>query len=116
MCQKYVERQCIVNNSLTINDPCRTFPHSTCPEVKFVVVQSPSVQFFVTLWSVARQTPLSVEFSQARVLEWVAISFSGGSFWPPQLKLCLPRWQVNSVLLSHHTREAQRKSYFYFQV
>ena len=31
------------------------------------------------LWTVARQAPLSVEILQARILEWVAISFSMGS-------------------------------------
>ena len=27
-------------------------------------------------WAVARQAPLSVEFFQARILEWVVISYS----------------------------------------
>ena len=40
------------------------------------------VQLFVTLWTVARQSPLSMRFFQARLLEWVAISFSRGSSWP----------------------------------
>ena len=34
------------------------------------------VQLFATLWTVAYQAPLSMGFSQARILEWVAISFS----------------------------------------
>ena len=38
------------------------------------------VWLFVTPWTVARQAPLSMEFS--RILEWVAIFFSGGSFQP----------------------------------
>ena len=38
---------------------------------------------FVTLWTVACQAPSSVlGISQARILEWVAISFSRGSSWP----------------------------------
>ena len=38
---------------------------------------------FVTLWTVACQAPSSVlRISQARILEWVAISFSRGSSWP----------------------------------
>ena len=41
-----------------------------------------SVQLFVTLWTVACQTPLSMGFFQARILEWVAISFCRGSSWP----------------------------------
>ena len=32
------------------------------------------VHLFVTPWTVARQAPLSMETSQARILEWIAIS------------------------------------------
>ena len=39
------------------------------------------VQLFATPWTVAYQTPLT-EIFQARVLEWVAISFSKGSCQP----------------------------------
>ena len=35
----------------------------------------------VTLWTVAHQAPLSIEIFQARMLEWIAISFSRGSSW-----------------------------------
>ena len=34
------------------------------------------VQLFATLWTVAHQAPLSMEILQARILEWLAISFS----------------------------------------
>ena len=34
------------------------------------------VRLFVTPWTVAYQAPLSMIFFQARILEWVAISFS----------------------------------------
>ena len=37
---------------------------------------------FVMPWTVARQIPLSMEFYQERILEWVAISFSRGSSRP----------------------------------
>ena len=40
------------------------------------------VWLFVTPWTIACQAPLSIEFSQAGILEWVAISFSRGSSWP----------------------------------
>ena len=40
------------------------------------------VWLFATPWTVARQVPLSMEFFQARILEWVAISFSRGSSQP----------------------------------
>ena len=38
-------------------------------------------QFFVILWTVACQTPLSTAILQARILEWVAMSSSRGSSW-----------------------------------
>ena len=40
------------------------------------------VQLFATPWIVARQAPLSMRILQARILEWVAIPSSNGSFWP----------------------------------
>ena len=41
------------------------------------------VQLFATPWTVAYQAPRSIAcIFQARVLEWVAISFSRGSSWP----------------------------------
>ena len=40
------------------------------------------VQLFATPWTVAYQVPPSMGFFQARVLEWIAISFSRGSSWP----------------------------------
>ena len=40
------------------------------------------VQLFVTPWTVAYQAPPSMGFFQARVLEWIAISFFRGSSQP----------------------------------
>ena len=40
------------------------------------------VQLFVTPWSVAHQAPLSMGIFQARILEWVAMPSSRGSFQP----------------------------------
>ena len=37
---------------------------------------------FVTLWTAACQAPLSMGILQARILEWVAMPFSGGSSQP----------------------------------
>ena len=59
-----------------------------------------------TLWTVACQPPLSLGISQARILEWVAISFSRGSSWPRN-------WtQVSSIaggfLTDWATREARK--------
>ena len=41
-----------------------------------------SVQLFATLWTIARQTPLSMEILQARILEWIAMPSSRGSSQP----------------------------------
>ena len=38
------------------------------------------VQLFATPWTIACQAPLSKEFFQARILEWLAISSSRGPF------------------------------------
>ena len=38
--------------------------------------------FLLIPWTVAQQAPLSMRFFHARIWEWVAISFSRGSYWP----------------------------------
>ena len=40
------------------------------------------VQLFATLWTVACSAPLSMGILQARILEWVAMPSSRGSFQP----------------------------------
>ena len=55
------------------------------------------VQLFVTLWTVARQAPLSMGILQARLLEWVAMPSSRGSSQPrDQISIsfvpCIGRW------------------------
>ena len=40
------------------------------------------VQLFVTLWTVGHQAPLSLGILQARILEWVDMPYSRGSFQP----------------------------------
>ena len=37
---------------------------------------------FATPWTIAHQAPSVHGISEARILEWVAISFSRGSSWP----------------------------------
>ena len=37
------------------------------------------VQLFATSWTVARQAPLSMGILQAKILEWVAMTFSRAS-------------------------------------
>ena len=65
------------------------------------------VWLFATPWTVAYQAPLSLGFFQARVLEWVAISFSRGSSWPRDWALvsciacrCFTLWPTSSVAQS----------------
>ena len=38
------------------------------------------VHLFASLWTVAHQAPLSMGILQAKILQWVAIPFSGGIF------------------------------------
>ena len=56
---------------------------------------------FVTPWTVARQAPVSVEFSLARILQQVAVSHSLRTQGLNQFLLCLLHWQVDSLPLCH---------------
>ena len=40
------------------------------------------VSYSLAPWTVAHQAPLSVELTRPRILEWVAISYPGGSSQP----------------------------------
>ena len=51
-------------------------------KAKLKVKSLSCIQLFVTLWTVAYEVPPSMEFSPAKVLEWVAGSFSRGSSQP----------------------------------
>ena len=61
------------------------------------------VQLFVTSWTTARQSPLSMGIFQARILGWVC-HFLLQEIFPTQgLNLCLLHllhWQVDSLPLS----------------
>ena len=81
---------------------------------ELVVVQSLShVWLFATLWTVARQAPLSMGFFQARLLEWVVISFSGGSwrFGGQTHVSCIGR----RILYYWATWEAHIRDYIYLK-
>ena len=60
---------------------------------------------------VARQAPLSMEFPQGRMLEWVAISFSRGSFYPGT-EPGSPALQADSQLSEPPGKPNQRNLYF----
>ena len=54
-----------------------------CPDSSFIQHLFLScVRFFVTEWTVAYQTPLSMGILQARILEWIAMPFSRASSQP----------------------------------
>ena len=57
------------------------------------------IQLFATLWTIALQAPLSMRFSKARILEWVAMPFSGDLPDPgtEPISLCLLYWQAGSL-------------------
>ena len=59
------------------------------------------VQLFVTPWTVACQSPLSMGILQARILEWISMPSSRGSSWPGDQTCisCLLHWQVASLWL-----------------
>ena len=54
------------------------------------------VQLLVTLWTVAHQAPLSIGILQARILEWVAISFSR-DLPDPRIEPRSPTLQADSL-------------------
>ena len=57
------------------------------------------IQLFATLWTIALQAPLSMRFSKARILEWVAMPFSGDlpDLGIEPISLCLLYWQAGSL-------------------
>ena len=51
----------------------------------------------MTTWTVARQAPLSVEFSRQEYWSGLPVP-SPGDFPDPRIKLGSPAWQVDSLL------------------
>ena len=67
----------------------------------YVCAQSPScVWFFATLWTVARQAPLSMEFFRQEYWSGLPYFSSRGSSWP-RYRTCFLHWQEDSLPLSH---------------
>ena len=71
-----------------------------------MIVKSLSrVQLFVTPWTIAYHAPPSIHrISQARILEWVVISFSRGSFQPRD------QTRVSHIVGRHFTVWATREA------
>ena len=61
---------------------CPTSSSATLPHSGSEGKSLSCVRLFATPWTVAHQAPPSMGILQARVLEWVAISFSRVSSWP----------------------------------
>ena len=61
------------------------------------------IQLFATLWTVAHQAPLSMGILQARILEWIVISFSRGSSQSRDQVFCI----AGRFFTVWATREAQ---------
>ena len=57
------------------------------------------IQLFATVWTIVLQAPLPMKFSKARMLEWVAMPFSGDLPDPgtESISLCLLYWQAGSL-------------------
>ena len=64
--------------------------------------------YFATPWTVTCQAPLSMGFSQARILEWVAIPFSRGSSWPRD------QTHISCLAGKFFTTEPCGKPFFFF--
>ena len=62
----------------------------------YVLFLDSHVQLSATPWTVSCQAPLSMEFLQARILEWVAIPFSG-DLPHPGIEPRSPALQVDSL-------------------
>ena len=62
-----------------------------------------------TPWIVAYQAPLSMRILQAKILEWVAISFSRGSSWPRN------RTHISCIADGFFTVEPPGKPQVYFR-
>ena len=75
------------------------------------------VRLFMTLWTIARQAPLSMGFFQASILEWVAISCSGGSSRPRNRThvSCLLHRQAGSLPPAPSYLESIHELVTYFQ-
>ena len=77
-------------------------------KVKFKVKSISLVQLFVTPWTVAHQTPLSMGILQARILEYVAMPSSRVSSQPRD------RTQVSFIAGRFFTIRATREAQEYW--
>ena len=68
------------------------------------------VRLYATPWTVALQVPLSMGILHVRILEWTAISFSGGSS-QPRIEPGLLHRRQTFYLLSHQGSPNSTKRY-----
>ena len=97
---KFCKYYCVTRNSDLSQEWFYLFTKNV--SILISVYMLSHVRLFVTPWTVAHQGPLSIGFFQARILEWVAISYSRGSSWPREPWIpASPALQVDSLLLSY---------------
>ena len=86
--------------SAPINDASRVMKPFLLVLVSVILMEGMCVRSVVassaTPWTLACWSPLSVRFSQARILEWVVISSSRGSSQPRD-QTWLLNWQADSL-------------------
>ena len=98
------------------SEPSEPTTNMTSPRPECLLCVLSPVRLCVTPWTVARQAPLSMGLFQARVLEWVAISFSRGCSPSRDLTCvsCISR--ISRQILYHcATWEGQNASYLFLK-
>ena len=101
-----------------------TLPFAKCPNISVTSLKRTSFccccfsryvvsDASVTLWNCGPGSFVHGVF-QARLLEWAAISFSGGVFSTPGSNLCLLHWQEHSLPLSH--KGSPKRTYLHCKV
>ena len=82
MMSRHSEGECKLQGGFLEGAILEEHPASLSRSEDLCSVSSVMDQLFVTPWTVAHQAPLSMGIIQARIQEWVAMSFSWGSSRP----------------------------------
>ena len=103
---------CLPASSFVPLDPLSFTPiscrHLNKSHLLLLLLHAQSCQLFETPWTVAHQAPQTMGILQARILEWVAISFSRGSSQPrDRTHISYISWIGKQILYHWATWEAQ---------